>query len=223
MSQQTPGTIALALVVIVAVWIGVYWWWDPKPPITFAQTPPAQADPEPIAHEPLVTPHEPLVTAPPTPKASPKVEPVETRPRAAVIPPEYFEYTIQPGDTLATLSRKYFGTPSKADAIARMNPTMSPPNMKPGRVIKIPKDPNNIQGKLAPQEAEKPAATEAKEPQGGTQEYTVVKGDTLSGIAKKHYGSSHPRFIERIVDANRGVISSPEDLKPGQTLKIPPK
>lgn len=219
-----PGKIALGFALLVAVWIGVYWWWDPKPPITFAPTLTQGApepDPEPIVHEPLVTPSEPLVT----PKTAPKVEqPDGSKPRQAVIPPEYFEYTIQQGDTLASLSRKFFGTGGKADAIARMNPTMSPPNMRPGRVIKIPKDPSNIQGKPAPQEPEKATPKPAEPPTvGSAQEHTVAKGDTLSGIAKKYYGSSHPRFIEKILDANKSVISSPEELKPGQTLKIPPK
>lgn len=221
-----PGKIALALALLVAVWIGVYWWWDPRPPITFAQNPSTSADPAGPA-EPEPAPHEPLVIprASEPPAAPSKVEPTEApKPHQAVVPPEYVEYTIQQGDTLASLARKFFGSASKADAIARMNPTMSPPNMKAGRVIKIPKDPNNIQGKPAPKEPEKVSPKPTEPPTvGSTQEHAVVKGDTLSGIAKKYYGSSHPRFIEKILDANKGVISSPEDLRPGQTLKIPPK
>lgn len=221
-----PGKIALALALLVAVWIGVYWWWDPKPPITFAQSPTATtepagaSEPEPAPHEPLVVPRE----SESLPVAS-RTEPAEvTKPHQAVIPPEYFEYTIQQGDTLASLAKKFFGSSNKADAIARMNPTMSPPNMKAGRVIRIPKDPSNIQGKPAPKEPEKASLKPAEPPTvGSAQEHAVVKGDTLSGIAKKYYGSSHPRFIEKILDANKGVISSPEELRPGQTLKIPAK
>jgi nucleoid-associated protein YgaU len=213
-----PGKIALALALLVAVWIGVYWWWDPKPPITFAPTTASSAEPEPpVEVEPA--PREPLVV-PEEPEA--KSKPVADGPRVAVIPPEYVEYTIQPGDTLASLSRKFFGSSSKAEAIARMNPTMSPPNMKPGRVIKIPKDPNNIQGKPAPEAAE-PRPPNAGEGSTGSVEHKVLRGDTLSGISKRYYGSSHPRYIERLLDANKGVISAPEDLRPGQVLKIPPK
>lgn len=213
-----PGKIALALALLVAVWIGVYWWWDPKPPITFEPTTASSAEPEPPAavepapREPLVVPREPDAKATPVPEG----------PRVAVVPPEYVEYTIQPGDTLASLSRRFFGSSSRADAIARMNPTMSPPNMKPGRVIKIPKDPNNIQGKPAPQEAE-PTPPQASEGATASAEHKVSRGDTLSGIAKRYYGSSHPRYVERLLDANKGVISAPEDLRPGQVLKIPPK
>jgi LysM repeat protein len=48
------------------------------------------------------------------------------------------------------------------------------------------------------------------------QEYTVVAGDTLSGIATKFGLSSY----KAIVDANPGV--EPTKLHPGQKLKIPP-
>lgn len=220
---SNSSKIALGFALLVVVWIGVYWWWDPKPPITFAQAPVgpggAELEPEPIAREPLVTTAEPPTPAPNADGG------VKEDSRRAIDPPEYFEYTIQPGDTLASLGRKFFGSASKGDSIARMNPTMSPPNMRVGRVIRIPKDPSNIQGKLVAKEAE--GALESKGATvGGTgaaQEHVVVKGETISGIAKRYYGSSHPRYVEKILDANKSIVSAPEDLKPRQTLKIPPK
>jgi len=51
------------------------------------------------------------------------------------------------------------------------------------------------------------------------QTYTVVKGDSLSKIAKEFYGSAN-RWHE-IFDANRDQISNPDLIKPGQVLKIP--
>jgi LysM repeat protein len=48
------------------------------------------------------------------------------------------------------------------------------------------------------------------------QDYTVVAGDTLSGIATKFGLPSY----KAIVDANPGV--EPTKLHPGQKLKIPP-
>jgi len=51
------------------------------------------------------------------------------------------------------------------------------------------------------------------------QTYTVVKGDTLSKIAREFYGSAN-RWHE-IFDANRDQISNPDLIKPGQVLKIP--
>ncbi len=49
--------------------------------------------------------------------------------------------------------------------------------------------------------------------------YTIVKGDTLSAIAKRHYGdaSQYPRIFE----ANREVIKDPDLIFVGQKIRIP--
>lgn len=49
--------------------------------------------------------------------------------------------------------------------------------------------------------------------------YTVQKGDTLSKIAKAHYGDAmkYPTIFE----ANRPMLSDPDKIYPGQTLRIP--
>jgi nucleoid-associated protein YgaU len=52
-----------------------------------------------------------------------------------------------------------------------------------------------------------------------TQTYTVVKGDSLSKIAKHFYGNAS-RW-RRIFDANRDQLDDPDLIKPGQVLKIP--
>ena len=49
--------------------------------------------------------------------------------------------------------------------------------------------------------------------------YTVIEGDTLSGIAKRMYGEANK--WKRIYDANRDVIDDPDLIYPGQNLKIP--
>lgn len=49
--------------------------------------------------------------------------------------------------------------------------------------------------------------------------YTVEKGDTLSHIAKAHYGK--PGKWHAIFDANRDQITDPDKIFPGQVLKIP--
>lgn len=52
-----------------------------------------------------------------------------------------------------------------------------------------------------------------------TQSYTVVSGDTLSGIARKLTGSTN---WQTIYEQNKGVIgSNPNMIKPGQVLTIP--
>lgn len=55
----------------------------------------------------------------------------------------------------------------------------------------------------------------------GSQFYTIVKGDTLSGIAKKFYGDGNK--YHDIFEANRGIIKNADLIYPGQTIRIPPK
>jgi nucleoid-associated protein YgaU len=49
--------------------------------------------------------------------------------------------------------------------------------------------------------------------------YTVVKGDTLSHIAKEYYGKASKWHA--IFDANRDQIDDPDKIFPGQVLKLP--
>lgn len=49
--------------------------------------------------------------------------------------------------------------------------------------------------------------------------YTVVKGDTLSRIAKRFYGSAQK--YNRIFEANRPLLKHPDKIYPGQVLRIP--
>ncbi len=52
------------------------------------------------------------------------------------------------------------------------------------------------------------------------QTYVVQKGDNLYVISRKFYGDSSQ--IDRIFQANRNVMSSKNNLKIGQILRIPP-
>ena len=49
--------------------------------------------------------------------------------------------------------------------------------------------------------------------------YTVVKGDSLSKIAKRFYGDANQ--WKRIYEANRDQIKNPDLIQPGWTLRIP--
>lgn len=50
--------------------------------------------------------------------------------------------------------------------------------------------------------------------------YTVVKGDTLSKIAKQHYGNAGKYPV--IFEANKPMLKDPDEIYPGQVLRIPP-
>ena len=49
--------------------------------------------------------------------------------------------------------------------------------------------------------------------------YTVQSGDTLSKIAKAHLGDANAYM--KIFEANKGLLSDPDKIQPGQALTIP--
>lgn len=51
--------------------------------------------------------------------------------------------------------------------------------------------------------------------------HTVVRGDTLSAIAKKTLGNAN-RYPE-IFEANKPMLTHPDKIYPGQVLRIPQK
>lgn len=64
------------------------------------------------------------------------------------------------------------------------------------------------------------ASSTAPPPRPAAQTYTVVKGDSLSRIAKRFYGSANK--WRKLYDANRQTVgSNPDLIKPGQVLTIP--
>ena len=66
----------------------------------------------------------------------------------------------------------------------------------------------------------KPAQAQGASVSGGQQRtYTVKPGDSLSKISKELYGNANEYM--KIFEANRDVLSDPNKISPGQTLKIP--
>ena len=62
-------------------------------------------------------------------------------------------------------------------------------------------------------------ATEPRNITPAGKTYTVVKGDSLSKIAKREY--SDVREWKKIYEANKDVIEDPDLIEPGQDLIIP--
>lgn len=217
------GKIAGALVLLASFWIAVYWIWTPTPHISTAADVvhvPAREVAAPSGPERTTGSREPKSPQqrpeqrPQVREVNPDVEPKPPRP-IAVVPPEFFDHVIKPGETFTSIAEKYYGDPRLAHAIAEANPFVSPTSLRPGRTIRIAKDPNNIQGKLVKSPAAKEEPAKAESPR----EYVVASGDTLSGIAKRLLGST--RHADDIFRANRDRLASPDDLRVGQTLRIP--
>lgn len=89
---------------------------------------------------------------------------------------------------------------------------------------------SNVQGKVSSTAEEKKAdfsnveskvSSTAQETSGGGggKAYTVEKGDNLSAISKRVYGSS--KYWKQIYEANRDSIENPDLIYPGQTINLP--
>ncbi len=64
-----------------------------------------------------------------------------------------------------------------------------------------------------------PATNASPAPAAAARTHTVVKGDTLAGIARKYYGKSAQ--WQKIAEANKDTLPDPTKLKLGMVLKIP--
>jgi nucleoid-associated protein YgaU len=71
-------------------------------------------------------------------------------------------------------------------------------------------------------EAGAPAAAAAQAPQSASQFYTVKSGDSLWKIAEELYGHGHGAKYQKIFEANRPLLKDPDEIFPGQMLRIPP-
>ncbi|MFQ5494226.1 MAG: LysM peptidoglycan-binding domain-containing protein [Phycisphaerae bacterium] len=57
---------------------------------------------------------------------------------------------------------------------------------------------------------------------GRSARYVVAPGDTLTRIARVHYGKGSGKVIQAIVRANRRLLADPDRLLPGMELVLPP-
>ncbi len=87
-----------------------------------------------------------------------------------------------------------------------------PPAMPAGDVV-IPKQ----QDSASPDSADAPPPVTPEKP---STFYTVQSGDSLSKIAKAHYGDAQKYMI--IFNANQPMLTDPDKIYPGQSLRIPP-
>ena len=84
---------------------------------------------------------------------------------------------------------------------------------------------SNVSGGVATTEASTApgvVSTHGHASQGGETAstfYTVQKGDTLSKIAKEHYGNANK--YQQIFEANEPMLKHPDKIYPGQVLRIP--
>lgn len=76
---------------------------------------------------------------------------------------------------------------------------------------------NRIALRARPAAPAAPAPAPAAEP--AERVHVVVRGDTLSALAKQYYGSAGKYM--KIFEANRDILDDPDKIKVGQKLRIP--
>ncbi len=224
--EERSSKVFVGLCLLVLVWIGVYWMWEPErddsPRITFAAQPDDLDQPvvdEPIP-EPVVEP-EPQEPEPIRVEVPRVITDLDAREEPAeLIEPKFTEYIVLKDENMGSIARKLFGSSERWDAIARSNPRVDPKRLKVGQVLRIPVDPDNIQGILVADSVGGEGSDAKKARPSKVVEYFVQSGDSLSKIAQRFYGSS--RHAQMIFEYNRDTLSSIDDISIGQLLKLPP-
>ncbi|MEM1185172.1 MAG: LysM peptidoglycan-binding domain-containing protein [Planctomycetota bacterium] len=234
--DDRAGRWLVGVAALVGLWIVVYWLWEPggpsrdeqpSPVAPFVQSVvPDDADGSLDIVDPLaggavrggIAESGPSTPPQPDPASPEPTDPVATR----VEPPEFRDYTVRRNETMETIARREYGSVRFWTAIANANPLLDPNRLRVGRVIRLPVDPGNIQGRVV--EAEPSGGASPTEPETtppAVIEYRVERGDTLGAIASRFYGSS--AWTEFLFQANRDRLSTPNAIRIGQTLVIPPK
>jgi len=157
-------------------------------------------------------PAQPPAAATPAPTVSP----------APAAPPATISYTLQPGETLASIAKK-LGIPDDqvqawAAEVLQLSGIASPQLVQAGQTVKLPL--TAPQGAAAPPAPTPQPAATAAAPAALTA-YTVQAGDTLSGIADKLGVPSDQvsAWTSAVMKANG--LSSPDLIFAGQRLLVP--
>lgn len=130
--------------------------------------------------------------------------------------------TVQSGDSLSELAAQHLGSAGDWKRIMAVNPELDKPeHITIGMKLRIPVDAPEPAESTGERERVGTDTVERDRPADppATRTYTVKAGDNLYRIAAKMLDDGE-RFNE-IYQANRGVLDSPDDLKPGMELKLP--
>ncbi|HYE04818.1 MAG TPA: LysM peptidoglycan-binding domain-containing protein [Planctomycetota bacterium] len=119
-------------------------------------------------------------------------------------------HVVGEGETLGSISQKYYSTSKRWQDIERANPGIDPERLYVGQKIIIP----DVKA-----DAAVPAKPAAEPASGDVSEYAVKAEDTLTSIADRFYKDGGRANVDRILKANPGV--DPNRLRVGQKLKIP--
>ncbi len=161
----------------------------------------------------VTQPDDPWVLRAPT--LMPEPETRSTPGTATPAPARTVEYVVQSGDSMWTISKRWFGDANRWREIARGNPNINAERLTVGQRLQLP-----ARDDTGPVGMNRAISIPRSQVPATGRYYTVRSGDTLSTIAEKHY-RSESRWRD-IYNANRSAIGgNPDRLQVGMKLRIP--
>ena len=135
--------------------------------------------------------------------------------------PLYTTHVVANGESLGSISRKYYGDESLVMKIAKLNNMSNPHLVRAGDKLKLPSAGlvnmvNAVKNQPIPPTRSHNAANT---PGAGQKTYTIKPGDVLSTIASRQMGSA--RLWRKLYDHNRDVLNDPHNIPAGVTIRIP--
>lgn len=131
-------------------------------------------------------------------------------------------YVVQENDNLWAIAQKTLGAGHKWQLIAQANPGVDPSRLSPGTVLIIPATAPAAVAPSSPRAVDRPTA---EDPLGlglnrDMREVEVGPNDSLWSIAQREYNDGAKWKI--LFEANKDRLTSPDDLRLGQKLRVPP-
>ncbi len=122
---------------------------------------------------------------------------------------------VKAGDHLSSLARRHLGSDTRWPELFEANRDQLPDadSLRPGMKLVLPQTARSSAPPVESDRSAKPAIKPA------TQTHTVRSSETLSSIARDVLGDEGKWYA--IYQANRDRLSSPNDIRPGQKLRIP--
>jgi|GEM_PF-2953611 len=131
-------------------------------------------------------------------------------------------HTVRRGESLISISQRYYGSSRHWSEIAEANGGLSPRKLKPGQEIVIPsrRAPSKKPTSSTPQIGKEKDRSEPGDTSGFlAAEHVVKKNETLGKISLRYYGTS--KKWQKIFDANTDQLENPDRLVVGMKLQIP--